>query len=378
MANTLTNLIPDTYAALDVVSRELTGFTLAVQRDSAADRVATGQTLRSFATPANAGGADITPAMSLPSASDQTIGNKTLTLNKARKFPFSWTGEEQGAMDKGPGYLSIQQDQIAQALRAAVNEIELDIATAAYKGASRAYGTSATAPFASNLADTAQLRKILDDNGAPPSDRHLVIDTTAGAAVRTLTQLTKANEAGTESTLRQGALLDVHGFTFRESAQVVTATAGSGASYLINNSGGYAIGSTTLALDTGSGTILAGDVLTIGNFKYVVATALSGGSLTINAPGLRAAVADNAAVTVNATGARNVAFCRNAIVLGTRLPVAPKSGDMAIMREVITDPRTGLSFELAVYPGYRMAVYEIGVLWGVSVIKPEHTAVLLG
>ena len=133
MSNTLTNLIPDIYAALDVVSRELVGFIPAVARDPSADRVALNQTLRVEQTPSNAAGGDITPAMALPSAADQTIGNKSLTITKNRFFPFSWTGEEQYAVNKGPGYLTIKQDQIAQAVRAAINEMETDIATAAYK-----------------------------------------------------------------------------------------------------------------------------------------------------------------------------------------------------------------------------------------------------
>lgn len=377
MANTLTNLIPDVYKALDVVSRELVGFIPAVSRDSSADRVALNQTLRSIATPANAGGADITAAMSLPSASDQVIANKSLTISKARKFPFSWAGEEQYSMDQGPGYLTIQQDQIAQAIRAAVNEIETDIAVAAKNGASRAYGTAGTTPFASDLSDTANVRKILDDNGAPLSDRHLVIDTTAGAKLRTLTQLTKANEAADSSLLRQGTLLDVHGMEIRESAQIQSTTKGTGASYVLN--GAHAVGATSIVVKTGSGTIVAGDVLTINSVKYVVATGVAAaGTVVINAPGLRAAGADGDTVTVNNTSARNVAFSRNALLLGTRLPVAPSGGDMAIMREVITDERSGLSFELAVYPGYRMNVFEIGVCWGVSAIKPEHCAILLG
>jgi hypothetical protein len=39
MGNTLTGLIPDAYVALDVVSRELTGFVESVMRDPKADRL---------------------------------------------------------------------------------------------------------------------------------------------------------------------------------------------------------------------------------------------------------------------------------------------------------------------------------------------------
>ena len=380
MANTLTNLIPDVYAALDVVSRELVGFIPSVYRDSRADRVAYNQTLRVPVAPANGAGGDISPAMSLPSIANQTIGNATIALSKQRYFPFSWSGEESYAMDAGPGYLSLKQAQIAQAIRAACNEIENDLAVGVYKAASRAYGTAGTTPFASDLSDTANVRKILDDNGAPLTDRSLVINTTAGAKLRTLTQLTKVNEAADSSMLRQGTLLDVHGFAIRESAQIGTVTKGTGASYLVNNASGYAVGDTAITLDTGSGTILAGDVITFAGDtnKYVVKTALTSNVVTIAAPGLRATLADNTAVTVGNNFTPNVGFSRNAVVLATRLPAIPMEGDMAIDREVVTDPRSGLSFEVAVYPGYRMNTYHLSVVWGYSVIKPEHTAVLLG
>jgi hypothetical protein len=378
MPNTLTNLIPDAYKALDVVSRELVGFIPSVMRDPSADRVAIGQTFRSAAAPINSAGMDITPAMAIPAAAYQAILNKSFTIQKSRAFPFSWTGEDVAGLDAGPGALNIQQDQIAQALRAAVNEVETDIATAAALGASRAYGAAGTTPFGTNTGETAQIRKILDDNGAPGSERSLVGNTAMGAALRTLSQLTKVNEAGTAMTLRDGELLNLNGLSIKESAQVVNTTAGTGADYLINEAGGYAIGATALTLDTGTGTILAGDVITIGNHKYVVATALAANVVTIAAPGLRAAVANNATVTVNATSARNCAFSRNAILLGTRLPALPKEGDMAIDRTTIVDPRSGLAFEIAVYPGFRMVTYHISLAWGVSVIKPEHLALLLG
>ena len=112
-------------------------------------------------------------------------------------------------MDQGPGFLTIQQDQIAQAFRVLVNEMENDVCDALAQGASRATGTAGTTPFASTLGDSAQVRKILDDNGAPGSGRSLVINTSAGAALRTLGQLTKANEAGTAMTLRDLSLIHI-------------------------------------------------------------------------------------------------------------------------------------------------------------------------
>lgn len=375
MANTLSNLIPDVYAALDVVSRELVGAIPGVTRDPAADRVASNQTLRVAQTPTNTT-APYTPSMAVPSAIDQTIANASLTLSKNKYAGFSWTGEEGYSVDQGPGFLTIRQGQIAQAFRALVNEMENDVCDALAQGASRAYGTAGTTPFASTLADSAQVRKILDDNGAPTSGRSLVIDTSAGAALRTLGQLTKANEAASSMTLRDGELLNLHGFSIRESAQINTATAGTGASYQL--SAALAVGDTTVAVDTGSGTILAGDIVTISGDKYVVATALSGGSFTIHAPGIRKVVADNTAITVNATSARNVAFSSDAIVLATRLPIFPSEGDLAIDNEVITDPRTGISFDLRVYPGDGMVLYRLHALWGWKVLKPAHAAIMLG
>ena len=124
--------------------------------------------------------------MSIPSAADQTFTNIAVTITKSRAFPFSWSGEEQRGVESGPGYLTLQQNQIAEAIRAAVNEMETDIALAASQGASRAYGTAGTTPFgvAGDYSDAAQTRKILDDNGAPLSDRTLVVSTAAGANIR--------------------------------------------------------------------------------------------------------------------------------------------------------------------------------------------------
>jgi hypothetical protein len=385
MANTLTNLIPDFYAALDVVSRELTGFIPAVQRDARADRCALNATMRSIVAPANSAAGNVTPAMSLPSAADQTIGSKTFTIQKSRFAPFSWTGEEQGNVAGGPGYLTIQQDQIAQAIRALVNEVEADIASYASLGASRAYGTTAgTAPV---LADFANAKKILDDNGAPMSDRHCVIDTTAGVALRGTSNLFKVNEAGDSALLRQGVLGNLYGMDIRESAQVVTPAAGAMAS-ATSTSAAFTVGQTVIPLATaGTGVVAAGDIVTFANDtnKYVVASVsfaganpASGDSITLAAPGLRKAQsAATRAITVFASSTRNTAFSRNAILLGTRLPAKPSEGDLG-MHEIVVDDRTGLAFEVSCYPGFRMVTYHVSLAWGVTVLKPEHLALIIG
>ena len=80
MAITLTNLIPDAYKALDVVSRELVGFIPSVLRDSSVDQVALNQTLRSQVTPVNVSSRNITPAMAFPAETNQTIGNQAITI----------------------------------------------------------------------------------------------------------------------------------------------------------------------------------------------------------------------------------------------------------------------------------------------------------
>lgn len=382
--NTITGLFPTLYNALDVVSRELVGFIPAVSSDMTFERAAVGQTVMSPVAPASVA-TDITPGVTPPDDGDQTIGNVQMTITKARRVPVRWNGEQKLALDNnGASYNIILRDQFAQAMRTLVNEVESDLA-ALHVNASRAYGTPGTTPFATNLADTAQVRKILSDNGAPLSDLQMVIDTSAGANMRTLTQLSKANEAADTSLLRRGVLLDVHGFAIRESGQVKTAAAGTGAA-ATTNAVGYAAGATVITLaSAGTGTFIQGDVITFAGdaTKYLVAVGdadvSNGGTITLAAPGLRKAIpAAATAITIAAASARSLGFARSAIALATRAPALPDQGDLARDRTLVTDPESGLTFEVAMYPQYRQMQYEVSLAWGVKAVKPEHMAALLG
>lgn len=383
MANTLTNLIPDLYAALDVVSREMVGFIPAVTLDADVARAAVNQTVRSPVAPA-ATASDVTPGTNPPDDGDQTIGNKSITISKSRSVPFRWTGEEQRGVNSGPGYALLRRDQIAQAMRTLVNEVETDIGNLAMY-ASRAYGTPGTTPFASDLGDPAQMLKILKDNGAPTSDLQLVIDTTAGAKLRTLAQLNKANEAGTKELREQGILLDIHGFKIRESAGVDNNFTIGSVTGTVTGSASAGATSVTLTTDSGEAVaIKAGDVVKFASHDdlYVAAAdctigASTTGTLTLQAPGLRQTISSSA-ISVKAAGTRNLAFSRSSIVLATRAPALPEEGDMAADRMLITDPISGLTFEVSMYLQYRRVRYEIALAWGCATMKNEHCGILFG
>ncbi len=376
MANTLTNLTPDLYEALDTVSRELVGMIPAVTLDANADRAAKGQTIRSAVAPSSSA-ADITPAQKAPDTGDQVITNKTLSISKSRGVAIRYNGEEQRGLNTGPGYNSILQNQFAQAMRTLTNEVESDL-TGLYVEASRAYGTAGTTPFgtAGDFTDASNALKVLKDNGSPLTGNQLVVSSAAGASMLGLQS--RVDVQGSDSMLRQGVMLSTAGLDIRESAQIYAHTKGTGANYVTN--GTFAVGATAIAIDGGTGTILAGDVITFAGDtnKYLVTSALAAGSVTIAAPGLQAALADGVAATVGNDFAANIAFNRDSIVLVTRAPARPVEGDLAEDVMLMTDPRSGITFEVAMYKEYRQVHFEVALAWGVSAIKPEHMAVLLG
>jgi len=386
MSNTLTNLIPTIYAAKDIVLRELTGFIPAVTLDASGEAAAKDQTIRYPVVPALAAG-DITPAATGPDPSATTQGSSTMSISKSRSTKFFWEGEEQKGL--GGLYDVILKDQFAQAMRTLCNEVEADLA-ALYVYASRAYGTGGTTPFDSTnkLSFMAQLHKILADNGSPMGDLQLVLNTTAGAALRTLTELWQANTGGGDDLLRRGLLLDLMNFAIRESAEVAEHTKGGGTGYKVDLSAGYAVGSTAIHTDTGLGEIKAGDILTNSNTgrdtnKYVVATGGTGTTgvdtdIVLANPGNLVAWVNNDDLSINNSYSANMAFSRSAIHLMMRTPAMPEGGDAADDVTVITDEQTGISFQVAMYRQYRRVAYEVGLAWGVKAVKPEAIAILLG
>lgn len=383
VVTTLTGLIPTIYEAMDVVSRELVGFIPAVSRDSNAERAAVGEIVMSpVVGPMLA--ENLTVDNVSASAPAQTINNVQMTISKARSVPFGITGEDTKALQNGGTYQRINRDRISQALRTLTNEVETDL-SALHVNASRAYGTAAGTPFgtAGDLSDFAESLRILDDNGAPASDRHMVLGSASVSRIRgKQSVLFKVNEAGSDTLLRTGAIGEVEGFNIHNSAQTKTnVTVGTVTATV--DATGYALGTTSLTLTAAAVALLAGDIITFAGDtnQYVVKTALNGtgGVLVIQEPGLKVAMsAATKAITVVAATTRNMFFQRSAIQLATRAPAMPEGGDMADDVMLITDPVSGLTYEFCIYRQKRQVRYEVNLAWGVAAIAPRHIGLLIG
>ena len=380
MANVLTDLAADIYKAADIVGRELVGvIPSATINSDATDRAAQGDTIRSFVT-RTATVTTVTPSMTIPEGTDQTVDSKTMSLSNTASVQIPWTGEDMKHVNNGAGFETIYGDQIKQAMRAITNQIESAVATDVANNASRAFGTAGTTPFVNNFAEVAEIRQILVDNGMPSNDgmASIVMNSVAGTNLRQLASLQSVNTAGSSDLLRQGTLLDLQGLMIKESAGIASHTKGTGASYVTN--GTFAVGDTAIDIDGGTGTILAGDVITFAGDanKYVVTSALAAGTVTIAAPGLKAALADGVAVTVGDSHTANIAFHKAAVEVGMRPLAQPNGGDAAVDRLTVQDPVSGLVFEVAAYKGYNKAMFDVSCLYGYKVWKPEFAAILLG
>lgn len=382
-ALTLTGLIPTIYEAMDVVSREQAGFVRAVAMDSNASRAALGQIVMSPVVGAMV--SENLVASNVPADTPaQTINNVQITISKAKSVPFGITGEENRGLNIAGTTATINRDRIAQAMRTLTNEIETDIA-ALHVGASRAFGTAAGTPFgtAGDLQDFAGARRILADNGAPSGDLKMVLSPSNVERLRgKQNTLFKVNEAGSDELLRTGAVGIVQGFAVGESRQTRTnVTVGTGAAYT-TTAAGFAVGTTSIPIITGTGTVLAGDIVTFAGDtnQYVVATGVAApGTIVLVEPGLQVAMsAATKALTIVAATTRSMFFHKGAIQLAIRAPAMPDGGDMADDVMTITDPFSGITFEFVIYKGKRQIRYEVNAAWGTALVQPRHVGLLIG
>lgn len=375
MPNTLTALAPTLFSAAKEVAAEPFGVVSAINTNFDDKRVARGDTVPVPIAPVRAA-SDFTPGATSTSGADATATTIGVTISKSRKVDWNLTGEQLRSLQNGDNDKDWVGQLIKQGMRTLRNECEIDAALALKIGASRAFGTAGTTPFASDLSALTNARKILQDNGAPLADLQFVGDTSTGLNLRNLGVIQNHYQAGSDEERRSGVLQRQFGFMPRESAGVGLHTKGTGSGYLVNAVSTPA-GSTAITVDTGTGTILAGDVITFAGDanRYVVTDALASNVVTIGAPGLRVAAADNTAITVGNNYTANLAFERSACVGIMRPPLVPENP--TIQQMAVSDP-LGMTYLMMEIAQYGQVTWELHLAWGFRTVNTEFAAIVLG
>jgi hypothetical protein len=313
----------------------------------------------------------------------QNIDQDTETITIDQEYHIAWA---LSAYEKSLNEDAIIGDFIAPAMEALGDKIELSITDKA-KEAHMYVGTAGTTP--ANYAALSAVDLRMTQNAIPFSNRNLVLTpkahNTVSNAERTLNLPTRV-----ESQLRSSMVNPVANFNnIVSSNHVKTHTAGTeDGNYVMNGAG--AEGS-TLNIDTGTGTILTGDVFTIAGVNAVnpatgedlgfvqefTATADSaGGTVTINispeisvtAPykTVSALPADGAALTFKDTHVNNFGFQKDGISL-VMVPEVPSNE----VKNAFNMSWKGLRF-LVTY-GHDMKfnqdICRIDALWGVYLDK---------
>lgn len=371
MANTLTALEPTLFTAAQQVSNEAFGVIDAVSADFNDQGVAIGDAVTVPIAPSRAA-SDFVPGVNTVQGADATAEDVKVQITKSRKVSWHLTGEQIRSLDNGATSAEWIRQLIAQGMRTLRNEAEADCANAIKVGASRATGTAGTNPFSSNINAMVDLRKILRDNGAPLADMSLCFNSTSEAALQKLAIIQQADQAGSPEERRSGNLNRQFGFALRTSAGLELHTAGTGASYLTN--GVTAEGARNIAVDTGTGTILDGDVVTIAGTQYVVNNGLDTGVIKIGRPGALAEISDNTAVALAADYTPILGFERSAVAAVMRPPIIPMNP--TIQQLPISD-QEGMTYLLLDIAQYGQRTWELHLAWGFKVVQGEHVAILL-
>lgn len=376
MANIFTALQPVLYSAAQEVSNEPFGVISAINANFDDKRVAFGDTVKVPVAPVRTP-TDFTPAATPPQGDDATASSVDVAITASKKVSWYMTGEQLRSLENGGNDTEWVRQLVAQGMRALRNMAEASACQAIKVGASRAVGTAGTNPFASDINIIADVRKVLFDNGAPMADLQLCIDSSAGVAARKLGIVQQAYQAGSEEERRSGDLLRQFGFQIRESAGITTHTKGTGTSYV--TSGATAAGVRDIALVTGSGTVVSGDVVTFAADtanKYVVGTGVAApGTISLNRPGARVTIPTGNALTVGNNYTPNLAFERSAVVGIMRPPVMPSN---ATIQQTLISDRFGMTYLLLQIEQYGQTSWELHLAYGFKVVQSEHVALVLG
>lgn len=382
MANDIGQLIPKVFARAMPVFRKRAVMPMLVNSDFGREVKKKGNTI-DVPIPAAVGTIDVAPSHVPPQSQDTTPTTVPIALDKWRQSkPFFLTDAEMTQIEARDNFIPMQVEEAMKDLAEYVNSQIM----ALYKSFYSFHGSPASVPFnaTDKVTSITQIDKLLNQQKCPKNDRRMVLHWDAQANALALPEFGDVHRAGSDVTKLDGEIGRKYGFDFYGDDDIPTHTTGAatGTAILVNNGAGYAVGATSMALDGLTAAPVPGDIFTTpGNNQHVVktATTLSSDDSTITFyPPLKEALADDDELTFLASHKANLAFNRNAIGFVTRpldlnTELNANSGFMTMF-----DPLTGIPLRMEVKRQHKQTSWEIDLLFGCAVIRPEYGARLIG
>lgn len=384
---TVTDLLPRFVAKSFSVLRENATFARLVIKDGKQNLPASqGETINFPVPPDPQAVSDVTPANTSPDAGDTKVETTPLTIGTWKKADFKLSEKQQLEIADNPDFAMMMLDTKAREL---ANHVNNDIASL-YKyvnlvDLATVPGSSAT-PFLSDLKAANRGFAKLNTSLTPREGRAMVIDFDAEADAKNLAAFSSALEAGSTEIKIEGKIGRKFGMDWYGENAVPVHTAGTGSGYVADGaqtSASVAAGPLkSLLVKTGTGTLKAGDILTIAGASetQVVAADYAGGAGTVTfTPGIPygTTIADGAAITKLASHRANLVIHPWAFGAAFR-SLPPIGSTPTLMRSVFSDPVSGLALALEISYQYHQWKWELSTLYGRAALRPRLACRVIG
>jgi len=400
MSNTLTNVMPKILARGLMSLRERVIMPALINSDYANDAAKKGDVIN-VPIPVAQTASDVTPSNTPPAPADKTPDTVAIPLDQWKHSDFHLTDEELGQIDENEHFIPMQMGEAVKALANAVNQNIWDkykegVAGSAGFAATLGSGstTDASDPLSSDTSAIVNARKLLNQQLCPLDMRNCVLNFNAEANALALAAFRDASQKGDNQTVVKGAMGELFGIDFYADDHVPihtagTLTDGSGTPHKALVNGALTAGAKTMDIDSTSlsGTVEPGDVFMfaghsqpycVTNTSTLTAATNALAGITF-APALTAAVANNEAVYFAPDHAVNMAFHKNAFAFATR-PLTALTVDRELGNRILSmqDPLSKLTLRLEVSRQYKQTVWDLDILWGAKLVRPELATRIAG
>lgn len=380
MPNALDAVIPRILAAGSVALRENAVMAMQVRTDFQGEASQKGRTI-DVPIPSSMGIAtDVVPSSILTGGTDLVPTSVPIVLDRWKEASFTITDIEVGRIMNG--YIPLQ---ITEAARALANAVDTDL-LGLYRNVWGVAGLAGTTPFQNgagvvnpgvqfDLGASRDVRRVLNRQLAPSSDRRIVLDVDAEANASAISAFASALNSADSNVITNGVIGRKQGFDWYMDQSVQRHVTGSTGVYL--NSAATPAGATSMAVINGGGVPAVGDVFFIaGQAQSYVLRAGSTTTAWNFSPGLRAPIAANTTFTLVGNHVANIGFHRDAFGLAIRSlndVLAPGS-----VIQTFVDNVSGIPLRLEFTRQNKQTKFSFDLLYGVACIRPELACRLMG